>query len=71
VQIYLDNALVYQVTGTGVQASIPASIGSHQITVQEWNQSGATYKKSITTNVVPVPITFSRRLRMRQSSRQF
>jgi len=57
VQIYADNALVYEVSGTGVQASLPISQGTHGVVVQAWNQSGATYKKSLSVNVVPVPIT--------------
>lgn len=59
VQIYVDNALAYQVTGTGVQASLPIASGKHSVVVQEWNASGATYKKSVTVNVFNVPITFA------------
>jgi hypothetical protein len=56
VQIYVDNQLVYQVSGTGVQASLALPSGQHRMVVQEWNGSGASYKKSATVNVVPVPI---------------
>jgi hypothetical protein len=59
VQIYVDDQLVYQVSGTGVQATFPLSVGKHSIVIQEWNSSGATYKKGITVTVVPVPITIS------------
>ncbi len=59
VQVYLDGALAYEVTGTGVQNNLPVSVGKHAVTVQEWNASGATYKKTITVNVVGVPITIS------------
>ena len=45
VQVYVDNRLVYQVSGTGVQASIGLSTGKHWVVVQAWNRSGATYKK--------------------------
>jgi phosphatidylinositol-3-phosphatase len=59
VQIYVDNALVYQVSGTGVQASLPIGTGTHLVVVQAWNSAGATYKKAVTVNVVSVPITIS------------
>jgi phosphatidylinositol-3-phosphatase len=59
VQIYVDDQLVYQVSGTGVQASLPISVGQHWVVVQEWNSSGATYKREVTINAVPVPITIS------------
>lgn len=44
-QVYVDNKLVYEVSGTGVQAWIPLSLGKHWVVVQEWNSSGATYKQ--------------------------
>jgi hypothetical protein len=59
VQVYVDNKLVYQVSGTGVQASLPLSVGQHWVVVQEWNRSGATYKKGLWVNVAAVPITIS------------
>lgn len=59
VQIYVDNALAYQVTGSGVQAALPIASGRHSVVVQEWNASGATYKKAVAVDVLNVPITFS------------
>ncbi|HKW16317.1 MAG TPA: alkaline phosphatase family protein [Terriglobales bacterium] len=59
VQIYVDNQLVYQVSGTGVQATLPLSVGKHWVVVQEWNSSGATYKKGVWVNVSAVPITIA------------
>jgi phosphatidylinositol-3-phosphatase len=59
VQVYVDNKLVYQVSGTGVQASLPLSVGQHWVVVQEWNRAGATYKKGLWVNVAAVPITIS------------
>jgi phosphatidylinositol-3-phosphatase len=59
VQTYVDNQLVYEVSGTGVQAWIPLALGKHWVVVQEWNSSGATYKQGISVSVVPVPITIS------------
>lgn len=59
VQIYEDHKLVYQVTGTGVQAAIPMSVGPHLLAVQAWNVAGQTYKQSLNLNVIGVPITIS------------
>jgi hypothetical protein len=59
IQVYLDGTLVYEVTGTGIQDSIPVSIGKHSVVVQERNASGATYKRAITVNVTGIPITIS------------
>ena len=56
VQIYVDNKLAYQVSGTGVQARLSLPPGQHGIVVQERNSSGATYRKGVTVNVVSVPI---------------
>ncbi|MGH9514774.1 MAG: alkaline phosphatase family protein [Terriglobales bacterium] len=59
IQIYEDHNLIYQVTGTGVQASIPMSVGQHFLAVQAWNAAGQTYKQTVTLNVIGVPITIS------------
>ncbi len=59
VQIYIDHKLVYQVSGTGVQATLPISAGNHLVVVQAWNASGATYKQAVNLKVSAVPITIS------------
>ena len=59
IQIYKDNNLVYQVTGTGVQANIPMSVGPHLLAVQARNAAGQTYKRALNLNVIGVPITIS------------
>jgi len=59
IQIYEDHNLIYQVTGTGVQATLPMSVGQHLLAVQAWNTAGQTYKQSVNLNVVGVPITIS------------
>lgn len=59
VRVYVDNALAYQVSGTGVQARLPILAGTHSVVVQAVNKSGVTYKKSTTVNVVNVPIRIS------------
>jgi hypothetical protein len=59
IQIYEDHNLIYQVTGTGVQANIPMSVGQHLLAVQAWNAAGQSYKQSVTLNVIGIPITIS------------
>jgi hypothetical protein len=58
-QIYVDNKLTYEANGSGVQAPMPLSQGSHWFVVQEWNAAGATYNKGLSINVIPIPVTFS------------
>lgn len=55
----MDGTLVYKVSGTGVQANLPISTGSHSVTVQASNASGVTYQKRVSVNIVPVPIKIS------------
>jgi phosphatidylinositol-3-phosphatase len=59
VRIYVDSSLVYEVSGTGVRATVSIPNGTHSLTVQARNLSGATYKESVTVKVIPVPITFA------------
>jgi hypothetical protein len=59
VQVYVDGGLKYEVTGTGIQDSIPVSVGKHSVVVQEQNSSGATYKQTINVTVTGIPITIS------------
>src|SRR6185437_1660732 len=59
IQVYEDHNLIYQVTGTGIQATIPMSVGPHLLAVQAWNAAGQTYKQAINLNVIGVPITIS------------
>lgn len=59
IAVFLDSKLAYQVSGTGVQARLPISIGTHSLTVQATNKAGATYKQSMTVTVAGVPIKIS------------
>lgn len=47
VQVYVDNALVYQVDAATLDAWIPLAIGSHLVTVQAWDSTGATFKTNV------------------------
>jgi hypothetical protein len=59
VQVYLDNALHYEVSGTGVNAALPMPLGPHYMVVQSWDTAGGIYKKGININVLPVVVTVS------------
>jgi hypothetical protein len=59
IQIYEDHNLIYQVTGNGVQATIPMSVGQHLLAVQAWNAAGQSYKQTANLSVIGVPITIS------------
>ncbi len=58
-QIYVDNSLVYEGDGPGIQVPLSIAQGSHSFVVQEWNAAGATYTKAINVNVVAIPVVIS------------
>jgi hypothetical protein len=45
VQIYVDSVLVYKVNATSVDTYVKLSVGNHLLTVQGWDNTGATFKK--------------------------
>jgi len=47
-QVYLDGVLKYQSTTQTVDTSFFISRGTHTITIQGWDNSGATFKSSVT-----------------------
>jgi phospholipase C len=56
VQIYLDNKLTTQVSGSSIDSfvTIPASaVGSHLVTVQAWDNTGATFKTNVPVAMQP------------------
>lgn len=59
VQVYLDHALHYEVSGTGVNAALPMALGPHYMVVQAWDTAGGIYKRGININVLPVVVTVS------------
>jgi PKD repeat protein len=46
-QVYLDGVLKYQTAGATANTTLPIAVGTHQITVQGWDTSGATFKSSM------------------------
>lgn len=51
-KVYLDNTLVATSTGATIVATVPASAGTHVLTVQSWDTSGVLYKTQHTVNVL-------------------
>jgi PKD repeat protein len=46
-QVYLDGALKFQsLTGTA-DTTLPVAVGTHQIVIQGWDASGATFKSAV------------------------
>ena len=53
VQIYVDNALVTQVNAASIDTYINLSLGSHLVTVQGWDNTGATFKTNVPVAMTP------------------
>ncbi len=53
VQIYVDDALVTQVSAASIDTYIELSLGSHLITVQGWDNTGATFKTNVPVAMTP------------------
>jgi PKD repeat protein len=47
-QVYLDGKLKYQSSTSMADTTIFLSVGTHQITIQGWDSSGATFKSAVT-----------------------
>jgi phospholipase C len=52
-QIYLDNKLVYQVKSSTVNTFVNLPVGYHLITVQGWDNTGATFKTNVPVAMQP------------------
>ena len=46
-KIYVDNSAVYSVSSSSIDTYITVSTGSHKITVQSWDSTGATQNASV------------------------
>jgi phospholipase C len=53
VQIYVDNALITQVNTDMIDTYINLAIGNHLVTVQAWDDSGATFKTNVNVSMSP------------------
>jgi PKD repeat protein len=47
-QVYLDGVLKFQSSSSSADTTLPLSVGAHQITIQGWDASGATFKSAVT-----------------------
>ncbi|HEX9254094.1 MAG TPA: PKD domain-containing protein, partial [Candidatus Angelobacter sp.] len=47
-QVYLDGALKFQSSTSSADTTLPVAVGTHQIVIQGWDSSGATFKSSVT-----------------------
>jgi phospholipase C len=52
-QIYVDNALVYQVNASTVDTYVGLALGNHLVTVQAWDSTGATFKTNVKVAETP------------------
>jgi hypothetical protein len=50
-KVYLDNVVVATSTGPTIRANVTAAAGTHLLSVQAWDTSGALYKTDQTVNV--------------------
>jgi PKD repeat protein len=46
-QVYLDGALKFQSSTGTADTTLPVSVGTHQIVIQGWDASGATFKSAV------------------------
>src|SRR5581483_5485500 len=60
VQLYIDDVLQYQNSGTGVNWPVPASVGTHNLVVQAWDAAGGIFKQSVPITVQSVPVTITK-----------
>src|SRR5437588_3247342 len=53
VQIYVDNVLTTKVNANTIDTYINLAVGNHLVTVQAWDDSGATFKKNVNVSMSP------------------
>jgi PKD repeat protein len=46
-QIYLDGVLKFQSSTSSADTTLPIAVGTHQIVIQGWDSSGATFKSAV------------------------
>jgi PKD repeat protein len=46
-QVYLDGALKFQSSTGTADTTLPVAVGAHQIVIQGWDTSGATFKSAV------------------------
>lgn len=53
VQIYVDNKLVTQVNASTIDTFINLALGNHLVTVQGWDNTGASFKTNVPVSMQP------------------
>ena len=61
-QVYDNDFLRYQNSGTGVNWPVAMTPGSHDVVVQAWDVAGNVVKQHVAVNVLAVPVTISKPL---------
>jgi hypothetical protein len=46
-QLYVDDALKFESSGSTLQTSVGLSIGPHRLVVQAWDENGGVWKKEV------------------------
>jgi PKD repeat protein len=46
-QVYLDGVLKFQSSTSSADTTLPVAVGTHQIVIQGWDSSGATFKSAV------------------------
>ena len=46
-QVYLDGVLKFQSSNASADTTLPFAVGTHQIVIQGWDASGATFKSAV------------------------
>lgn len=59
VQALVDNNLVYQYTGNGIQAMVNITAGEHTVLVQATDMAGGVYTDSVSVNITPIIVTIA------------
>jgi hypothetical protein len=66
-QLYVDNTLVYQTSGSGVSWPLALNVGPHTIVAQVWDAAGGVYRQAVNVTVaVPLKRRDSERRRHSQ-----
>lgn len=52
-QIYVDNKLIVQSSGSSINSYVPLTLGNHLVTVQAWDSTGATFKTNVPVSMTP------------------
>lgn len=53
VQVYVDNQLVQKVSASTIDTYVPLTLGNHLVTVQAWDNTGATFKTNVPVAMMP------------------